>query len=244
LRIASEKSDKLKIPLAPHFGQKARLRWILFVFIGILLVSKPIGAVESVFPDGYNIEIQYQIYPPDFNYGDSITITWTVHNLEHFQLRGLYFSDCIPGGLDVALPDIMLEDRHIQFEIDGPAEIEFPEYPGQVFSNYRWIIDSPADEGGISNIVGNNELLVFRYTIVNLDSTEHILPFHTTCFFGNETGYFTTAEPIIIPPVSTDVPTLGTWGMIILGLLVMAISSVFAIGRNRKVPVTKSFYKL
>lgn len=109
--------------------------------------------------------------------------------------------------------------------------------PDQVISGYdtyRWVIDLPGEPEVSENTLGAGQTLSLRYGAICETPGSYILPFHTVCFYGNGSGFFTTSDTMfVLVQQENIVPTLSQWGMLILALLLLAAGTIAAIRRRR-----------
>jgi len=164
-------------------------------FIITLVIWAAIGsAQETLYPEGYNIVSNYMISSNDISTEDTLTITRTIKNNETFTLHNLYLTDNLPQEFEITSYSLNLNGEPITNYFSGPLF-------NQVIPNYityRWVIDDPNPNDELNHFVDPDDSLELTYRIICQTNGDYTLPFHTLCFYGNLTGFFTTSDSINI----------------------------------------------
>ncbi len=176
---------------------------VVIILIVILLVFQ-ISVGETLYPPGYNIASQYSISSSRIVIGDTLIITRTITNDETFSTSGLYFSDNLPPRFAVIEASMNINGANITFESHDPLPNLFrPEY-----DNYTWVINDPNDDV-FNNVVNPGDTFEFQLKLSCDSIGEYLLPLHTTVFYGNNQGFFSTSDSILIEFVfSADIDTI------------------------------------
>jgi hypothetical protein len=201
---------------------------VVIFFIGAFF-SSAVSAQEVLYPAGYDIDFEYIYEPSDFYQTGSVKIYWTVENNEDFDLSGLYYTENLPTGLSVDDYSVFIDGAPIEAYYTGPQEGHLREG----YDTYRWVIDFPNNSGQIDNILEPGKALRLQYEITADNPEDYVLPFHTVCFYGDDTGFFTLADTVFLPPPAQEIPTLSEWGILIMALLLLAGATISAIGKNK-----------
>jgi len=205
----------------------------LSIAISILMVVGVALGQETLLPQNYNITVNYSMNTLNFEQNGTAWVTKIVTNNESFPLTGMYMTECVLRGLTFEPIYATLNGTPIDFYVYGPLTNEL--LPN--FNVYRMVFDFP-DQGGPNNIINPGQNLRMLYKIVQNPPSGFYLPFHTTCFYGAGTGFFTTADTVYIPSYPLDVPTLDQWGLLLTALLIIALATVLLI-RKRPAVETK-----
>lgn len=178
--------------------------------------------------------MSYSYYPPAFGQNHEVVFTLTITNNETFDLTGMYFSENLPLSLVIENSVCRIDGDSIDVLYRGPIPQQI--LPG--YNTYRWTMDSPFDEEGVSNILHPGEHLELQYAVSEISGHTvprgYVLPFHTACFYGDGSGFFSTADTLFIPVNIDDIPTLNEWGLIILSLLILSAGTVAVIVSRRR----------
>ena len=203
---------------------------ILSIVVSALTLSpSSVRGQESLNPQGYEIDIQYQFTVIEALGYRIITVKWTISNNEDFDISGLYFAENLPPVLSVERFSLSIDHMPIESYYSGPR----PNQTIHGYNTHRWVIDFPGDSGNINNILEPGQTLRFDNVMITESHGRIILPFHTACFFGGGSGFFTVADTIIIPSVIPAIPALGEWGMIVLSLTLLGFATMMFI-RSRQ----------
>jgi len=151
-------------------------------------------AQEVLYPQGYDIPSQYTFSSVELHILDTLRIARTLVNNESFDLGNLYISDNLPPQFAFLAYSINLDGHPVSSLMTGPA-------PGEVvpgYYSYRWIIDLPDPADTLNNQVHPGDALELTYNFVCDSIGQFTFPLHTTCFYGDSTGFFTIAESTIV----------------------------------------------
>ncbi len=170
----------------------------IFLYIIVIIILVPfMGFAEILFPTGYNFLNQYNINTQSISSDDTLIITRTIVNNESFSLTGLFFSEHIPEEFNLIDHSVTKNGNSISYIFDNTI---FPSYPDN--NCFYWIVDDP--NGEILNSInpGDNLTLITKYTCsVNGNYT---FPLHSSSFYGNSTGFYSTANSLQIS-VSSEI---------------------------------------
>ena len=188
-------------------------------------MSAPESRCQEIINPPGAVNIQYVFTITESDGIRFIDVTRKVINHESFELSSLYLSDQLRADLVIENYTVRIDNNPVSVYYSGPI----PSQHGPDYNMYRWVIDFPTIDDIYNNLVGPGQLLTLHYRIMAEDPREIILPFHTVCYYGLNNGYFTTADTIFIPSIPTEIPTLGQWGMILLFLSTLTITTVMLI---------------
>ena len=160
--------------------------WLLFVFF----FASSLWGQETTYPEGYNISVTYTIPELIIETGNPMIITWTITNNESYPLANLYLSDNFPPEMELDSCFLNIDGLEIPFVDLGPLEDEI--LTG--CQTFYWMIDDPRNEETINRQLMPGETLNLEYYLSCSISGSYLLPFHTTCFYGDGTGFFATGD--------------------------------------------------
>ncbi len=196
----------------------------------LILFSSTSYGQDTLYPSGYDITCDHGLSATYLGISDTLVITWTIANNEDFVLSGLYLAENLPFEFDIISSHMTIDNQPISFFYSGAL-------PDQVISGYntyRWVIDLPGEPEVSENTLGAGQTLSLRYGAICETPGSYIMPFHTVCFYGNGSGFFTTPDTLfVLVQQENIVPTLSQWGMLIMALLLLAAGTIAAIRRRR-----------
>nr|MBN2276784.1 T9SS type A sorting domain-containing protein [candidate division Zixibacteria bacterium] len=184
------------------------MRTIAFYFLIFACMSGIISAEaqETLYPDSFDISSRYAINAITLELDDTLIIKRTIVNHEAFSLTGLYFSENLPVEFKIVDQSVRKNGQEIDY-IFSQAQYNH-EIPDQ--NTFSWIIDSLGNGSGYSNPVNPGDSLELEIRITSQELGDYILPLHSTVFYGNSTGFFSTSNDIAIDFVlSLDVDDDG-----------------------------------
>jgi hypothetical protein len=170
-------------------------------------------AEETLYPAGYNISSEYIC--SDFSVGpaDTLVITRKLINSESFHLTGLYFSETLPLQFVIIAHSILLNGNALEYSFPPPLTDSVI----RGYDTYYWIIDDPDSSGGIQNELAPGDSLVFELILSSVITGNYEFPLHTSVFYGNNSGFFSTDNEIIITVTEPDQDTIPPAKIIDLG---------------------------
>lgn len=185
---------------------------------------------ETLYPSGYDITCKYELSAKYPGISDTLIITRTVSNSEPFGLSGMYLAENLPSEFVIVSSNVAIDGVPISFYYSGAL----PDQMIRGFDTYRWVLGFPGEPGPFDNIVETGQVLSLQYEILFEAPGDYTLPFHTVCFYGDGSGFFTTSDTLFVfVQEENDVPTLSQWGMLIMALLILAMGTVAAARRRR-----------
>jgi len=105
-----------------------------------------------------------------------------------------YMTDNLPQEFEITSYSLNLNGEPITNYFSGPLFNQvIPDY-----ITYRWVIDNPSPNDDLNHFVDPDDSLELMYKIICRVEDDYTLPFHTLCFYGNLTGFFTTSDSINI----------------------------------------------
>ncbi len=208
-------------------------RSILYISSCLILFPSTSSGQDTLHPSGYDITCEYELSATYPGISDTLVITRTVANSEPFHLSGMYLAENLPPEFVIVSSHIAIDGFPISFYYSGAL----PDQMIRCFDTYRWVLGFPGEPGPFDNTVGTGQVLSLQYEILFEAPGDYILPFHTVCFYGDGSGFFTTSDTLFVfVQEENNVPTLSQWGMLIMALLILAIGTV-AVRRRRTVIV-------
>lgn len=150
------------------------------------------GAQESVYPDNYDVTSGYSVSSHMIQVGELLTVTRTISNRESFPLANLYMSESLPE-------DLVIESYSVTINgIEVPARFYESAVPGAIpgYRPYYWLIDEPDSEDILNRRLLPGETLRVEYYLSCTTAGSYSLPFHTTCFAGNDIGFFAAGSDV------------------------------------------------
>jgi hypothetical protein len=216
----------LRIP--DTFGKE----WLFIMIFSILCAFSTASIADShpdhIYPPGYDITAEYQPDSDEVFLGDTLTITWSITNNEDFSLSDLYLADNSPPECRILSSEISVGGRPLSFYFSGPLSDQI--LPG--YDTYRWVIDFPGEPDSLGNYLPPGRTLTLTRDVLFEDPGRYQLPLHIICFYGDSTGFFAIGAPLSLKvhPV-IEIPTLTEWGLMILGLILIAVMSIALILR-------------
>lgn len=183
-----------------------------FCFYGFLLIlfsASNSKSQETIYPGGTNISINYLTSETNIRFGDTLILTRTITNNESYSLSNLYLSENLPPELNLDSFSLKISGADIPTNYIGPLEDEVE--PGY-FTSY-WMIDDPSPEDTLNRLLAPGETLTLEYFITCSAVGVYLLPFHTTCYYGNGTSFFAIGNSVeltfTIEPSCGDVDSDG-----------------------------------
>lgn len=177
------------------------LKVLLLTVLLMLAAAAPGIAEDMLYPGGDNIQISYVLSQQNFSPDDTLIIEFTIANGENFSLHNLHLDDNFPPQFVLINSSLTLDEDPVSFSLSGPILSEIV----AGYNSYRWVIDEPAPDDSLNHVVGPGQTLVLTCSIVCPDEGSYLLPFHTCCFYGDDQGYFSVAEPISVD-VESEMP--------------------------------------
>ncbi|MEW5922537.1 MAG: dockerin type I repeat-containing protein [Candidatus Zixiibacteriota bacterium] len=168
------------------------LKLTFYVITGLLAVFNTVGA-DNIFPPDYNITCDYTLSGTEFQTDDTLIIRRALINNETYSLSGLYFSDNIPPKFDVASYTLKHNGNDIIHFYSGASQDSVIGF----YDTYYWVVDDP-NLPAITNTIYPGDSIVMEMKVTFTQGGAFSLPMHTTVFYGNQTGYFATANSISI----------------------------------------------
>ena len=159
----------------------------IFIFSGAAILAS-----ESLLPTGYNLLSGYDLNTSEITPGDTLVITRTLDNNESFALSGLYFSENIPSQFSIVSYSIKLNG------VDIPVQYSSNLSPSIIngYNYCEWLVDSP--NGYPTNNIYAGQTLIFELKLTCQTPGNYSLPFHSSSFYGNNSGFFSTDNAIAI----------------------------------------------
>jgi len=175
---------------------KGDMRAGLILTAGLTFLAAPAGlySQETVYPAGAAVENYYLTSSVTLSLGDTLTITRVLVNHESFDLSGLYFSDNLPPEFQVVAQSVEINGATIDYGFSD--HVPNLVIPG--LNCYHWVLDSPDGSENIHNLISPDDSVVLEVKIVATDVGNFVLPLHTSAFFGNSAGFFSTSGPISV----------------------------------------------
>jgi uncharacterized repeat protein (TIGR01451 family) len=161
---------------------------------GLLILAGNASPQEILYPLAGGLDAQYQLSADSLDIHDTLTITWTLTNNGNFPAANLFFNDNLPPDLQPIWQRTSINGDPIEVLIAGPVdnEVRFG------FRSYHWIIDLPDPGDTLNNILGPGQMLEISYRVTARRRGQFLLPFHTVCFYGDTTGYFSISESLTV----------------------------------------------
>jgi len=185
-------------------SRKMRLFTLFMAFGAVLVFSASVGAAETVYPNGYNIVSGYGVSAYNITTSDTLVITRTVRNNESFPISGLYFSENLPPAFQVAAHSITLNGAGITYRYQQNLSDSI--IGG--YDAYYWVVDDPDSLAAIHNVLSPVDSLSFRLKLTALAPGQFQLPLHTTVFYGNNSGFFSTDDFYTITVTGDEIDTI------------------------------------
>ena len=170
-----------------------RILTLTFFLIAGLAAVSDLAIADDIFPPDNNITCAYTLNGTVFQIGDTLIVRRALKNNEVFSLSGLYFSDNIPPKFNVASYTLKHNDDDITHFYSGASQDSVIGF----YDTYYWVIDDP-NLPAITNIIQPGDSIVMEMKITFTQGGSFSLPMHTTVFYGNQTGYFATANSVSI----------------------------------------------
>lgn len=178
-------------------SQKSR-GWLpaLLAILGVAFIAPTpkIDAQETLFPNGYNITVDYDISSTAITVDDTLLILRTVRNNESFALSDLYVAENLPFEFEIIYSAMQVDSLPVVYYYSGPL-------PNQIrpdCNSYRWLLDHPPPADSVIRSLQPGEILNVGYAVVCSQPGTYTLPFHTVCCRGDTSGIFTTADSLTI----------------------------------------------
>ena len=184
-----------------YFGTAASLS--AFILPLVLLLSGRLSAQETVLPQGFNIEVEYDLSSTAITIHDTLFIGRTITNTESFALQNLYVAENLPLEFEILDWIVTVDSVPLNCDYSGPI----PDQVLPTFNSYRWVIDHPPPPDSIARPLYPGETLNVGYAVVCYQPGEYTLPFHTFCCCGDTCGLFTIAGSLaisVLPGSSID----------------------------------------
>jgi hypothetical protein len=162
------------------------------VMLLLTLLCNPLGAQETLYPAGFDIDSRYFLSADQVQIDDTLYISRYIVNNEAFPLAGLFFSDNLPPCFEVISHSVRANGLDIDFNDIGP--IHNHEIRG--YDSYMWIIDDPKDDTVINYTVQPGDSISLELGVVCAELGAYYLPAHASVFYGNASGFFSTSDTI------------------------------------------------
>ena len=174
---------------------------VLLVIAGFSMAGY---AAETVYPGGYDIASGYDVSAYNITTSDTLVITRTILNNESFSVTGLYFSENIPPQFQVAAHAIAINGAGIDYQYQaGLADSIIGGY-----DSYYWVVDDPESPAAVQNTLSPGDSLSFRLKLTATSAGQYQLPLHTTVFYGNNSGFFSTDDFYTITVIGDEIDTI------------------------------------
>lgn len=190
--------------------KKVQLRvfWLTCLIVFSMLPAITL-ANETIYPTNYDIEAGYFVSSYEISARDTLIITRSVTNNENFGLANLYLADNFPIEFTLIDYSILIDGLAVPVYYSGPLiDNEIHSY-----NAYNWSIALPPPDDSLNRILSPGESLTLRYRLICLEPGGYSLPFHTFAAYGDNSGVFSTAQPIsiaILPAVAIENNEPGT----------------------------------
>ena len=148
---------------------------------------------ESVYPEGSDISVAYQVNDTLHAGGDTITISRTIANNSSLPMINLYLADVLPDMFEPVGYKISIIDRDISHYYNAN---DFAGYFG--YTRHEWVLDYPGQDDTANTHLMAGETLYLKANFICNTPGDYLLPFHTICMHNGETGIFSVASPITI----------------------------------------------
>jgi len=179
-----------------------RSRLTVILSLGLLLVSLPLFAQETLYPQGYNVLSNYHLSAGKVILAGTLTISRTIVNHGSLNLTGLYFSENLPPSFDIVDQRVTVNDIALDYSMVGPVR----DHEVKGYDTYFWIIDSRGELAGIDRVINPGDSIDIAIDIKCIEVGEFILPSHSAVFYGNGTGFFSTSDSLMVEfVISLDV---------------------------------------
>ncbi len=178
----------------PYRKNISKVCGLLFVF----LFASTLWGQEIMYPEGSIISTTYSISELIVETGSSLTITRTITNNESYPLTNLYVSESISPELELISYSIDINGTVIPFAYFGDLEDEI--IAG--YKSFYWVIDEPIIGDTLNRNLMPGETLNLEYSLSSTVSGSYAVMFHTTCFYGDGTGYFAVGDSTSVAFVS------------------------------------------
>lgn len=155
----------------------------------LLIFAMDIYAQDSLYPEGYNIDVRYSIDETIFAYSDTLHIIRSITNNTNSVLRNLYWDELIPQEFDLVSYDIGINGSEIAYYFNRRRNSS--NYPGYFL--YEWVIDYPDDSDTANVVLRPSQTLELSLKFVCDYPGSYAFPFHSACFVNTETEFFTIA---------------------------------------------------
>lgn len=168
------------------------MRQVFLIAICSILnfLSIELQSAETLYPSGFSITSQYELSASTITTADTLVITRTIVNHESFILTGLYYSENLSPEFQVESHSITLNGAGISYSFLGPSSNSV--ITG--YNTYYWIVDEPGSSGSIHNDINPGDSLVLTLMLTCSTVGDYSLPLHTTVFYGNASGIFSTGD--------------------------------------------------
>ncbi|MEW5924134.1 MAG: hypothetical protein AB1746_09115 [Candidatus Zixiibacteriota bacterium] len=176
----------------------------LMALLAMAVLSMAGYAAETLYPGGYNISSGYAVSAYNITTSDTLVITRTVRNNESFSITGLYFSENIPPQLQVAAHAIAINGAGINYQYQ--ANLTDSIVGG--YDSYYWVVDDPESPATVQNTLSPGDSLSFRLKLTAMLAGQYQLPLHTTVFYGNNSGFFSTDDMYTITVSGDEIDTI------------------------------------
>jgi hypothetical protein len=152
-------------------------------------------ADDDLYPLGYNFVSRHVLSQFEIAIGDTLVITRVVVNNEAFPITGLYFTENLPASIfEMSEYSIKINSENTSYLFY--QKIDTPLISG--YETYYWVVDSPFDFENLNNPINAGDSVYFALKIVPDISGVYLLPRHTTVFYGNGIGFFSTADSVYV----------------------------------------------
>lgn len=170
----------------------------LVIILLPILPAIPMNALadDEIFPPGFDFVSRYEVPAQIVRANDTFSITRTFINNETFPLTGLYLSDNLPhfDYFEIVDHDASINGLPINYmfyhELSQPTI--------ENFEAYYWVVDSPKDYENIHNTINPGDSLHVEVDLAAHQMGSYLFPRHTIVFYGDGSGFFTTADSVYI----------------------------------------------
>lgn len=161
---------------------------------------------EIVYPEGYDILSAGAVSPDEPNTCDTVMVSRILINSESFSLANCYIVDNLPHTLQFIGYDLSLNGQTINHIFENARHNNL--LTG--YDTYRWVIDEPSPDDTLNVLIAPGDTLELAYLFTVQVAGEYILPYHSFCFYANQSGFFVLADPeSLIISQTTDYGSLS-----------------------------------
>ena len=152
--------------------------------------------MDNIYPSGYNIVSRHELSHYEIQANDTLTITRIFVNKDIFPINGLYFSENL-----LATPPSEIVEHSIEIAGNKTEYLYYMESGSPIVQDYDahyWIVDSPYENENIHNTIYPGDSVHFILKIIPTVTGEYLFPHHTSTFYADNKGFFSTADSMHI----------------------------------------------